>query len=129
MELAFGVYLGVVREMVGNVMLYVLGIVHVIHIVCLYGGAHAPPTLTLPHHDSLDIHTIGGQVKCSVRSIFSCCFALAILSVRCGVVALVADVVANAVNPLFATRRGTCLLRATPGMLLDGRQGWVAGMR
>jgi hypothetical protein len=30
--------------------------------------------------DSVAERTIGGHVKCSVRSIFSCCFALAILS-------------------------------------------------
>ena len=53
------------------------------------------------------IHTIGGQEKCSVRSIFSCCFALAIMSRR-----VVGAVVANAQLGLFATRRptrGTCL--------------------
>ena len=38
----------------------------------LFGGAVNVCTTT-------GIRTIGGQVKCSVRSIFSCCFALAML--------------------------------------------------
>jgi hypothetical protein len=52
-------------------------------------------------------HTIGGHVKCSVRSIFSCCFALAIF---CRLVELLLEMLV-VFTCAVATRRGRVYLR------------------
>jgi hypothetical protein len=90
-----------------------------IHSTWAYGEYLHLQHSALLHCHSETIHTIGGQVKCSVRSMFSCCFALAISSVL-----VVWLLLSQCSTRCLRRAEGTCLQRA--GLLLDRRQGFQA---